>query len=94
MVPYFGIPFSAAVLLLFVAAETQMLYSGLRGVAYALMITVPIGLPLRWWCAYDWYAVNNLALWARTSGASLDSRRWGGASVSHFPLRPREVRGV
>lgn len=94
MVPHLSIPFSAAVPLLFVAVETQMLYGGLRGLAYALAITVPVALPLRWWCAYDWYAVENLILWTRTSGASMDGRRWGGASLSHFPLRMRELRGV
>jgi type IV secretion system protein VirB3 len=94
MVPFLGIPFSAAVPLLFVATETQMLFGGLTGVAYALAITAPIALPLRWWCSYDWYAVENVILWMRTSGPAMDGRRWGGASLSHFPLRTTEIRGV
>jgi hypothetical protein len=32
--------------------------------------------------------------WARTAGPAFDNRRWGGASLSHFPLRPAEPRGL
>jgi len=56
------------------------------------LLLVAVGLPLRAWVSYDWYAIEVLMAWGRTSGPALDSARWGGASVSHFPLHPRHRR--
>lgn len=92
MVPFVGLPFSAAVPLLFAAAEVQMAVGGLKGVGYAALLLVSIGLPLRAWVSYDWYAIEVLMAWGRTSGPALDSARWGGATVSPFPLHPRHRR--
>lgn len=92
MVPFVGLPFSAAIPLLFAGAEVQMAVGGLQGLAYAALLAAAVGAPLRAWVSHDWYAVEVLAAWARTSGPALDSARWGGASVSPFPLRPRHRR--
>jgi type IV secretory pathway VirB3-like protein len=94
MVPILGIPFSAAVPLVLLAAEVQMQIQGIRGLLYAAGIIATVTGPLRIWVSYDWYAVECLMAWARTAAAALDSRYWGGASVSHFPLRPAEPRGL
>ena len=94
MVPGLGIPFTAAVPTLFAATEVQMAVTGWQGLLYAAGIVLAITVPLRVWTSYDWYAVECLMAWARTSGPALDNRRWGGASVSHFPLRPTEPRGM
>ena len=94
MVPGLGIPFSAAVPTLLVAAEVQMAVTGLQGLAYAAGIVLAVTLPLRVWVSFDWYAVECLMAWARTAGPAFDNRRWGGASLSHFPLRPVEPRGL
>ena len=60
MVPFVGLPFSAAVPLLFAAAEVQMAVGGLKGVGYAALLLVAVGLPLRAWVSYDWYAIEVL----------------------------------
>lgn len=98
MVPFVGLPFSAAVPLVVAAAEVQMAVTGLQGVAYALVLLATVGLPLRVWVSYDWYAIENVALWLRTMGPALDATRWGGSTASHAPLLPkwlaRETRGM
>lgn len=98
MVPRIGLPFSAAMPILIVAAEIQIGVHGLLGVAYALGFIVAVILPLRVWVSFDWYAIEILLAWGRTSGSALDNATWGGSSVSHFPINPRslrrEVRGI
>ncbi len=94
MVPGLGIPFTAAGPLLLAAAEVQMAVTGLLGLAYAAGLVAVVAGTLRIWVAYDWYAMECVMVWARTSGPALDNRRWGGSSVSHFPLRATTVRGM
>ena len=94
MVPGLGIPFTAAVPMLLAAAEIQMAVTGWRGFLYAAGIVIAITVPLRIWVSFDWYAVECLMAWARTSGPAMDNRFWGGASLSHYPLRPAEPRGL
>jgi type IV secretory pathway VirB3-like protein len=94
MVPLLGIPLSAAVPTLLAASEVQMAVTGLQGLLYAAGIVLAVTVPLRVWVSYDWYAVECLMVWARTSGPALDNRRWGGASVSHFPLKAEASRGM
>lgn len=98
MVPGIGLPWDAAVPMLFVAAEVQMAVTGVQGAAYAALLLAVIGLPLRVWVSYDWYAVRNVFVYLRTMAPALDARAWGGSTVSHFPLHPkaraREVRGM
>ena len=98
MVPAIGLPWEAAVPLALAAAEVQMAVTGLKGLAYAVGLMVAIGLPLRVWVSYDWYAIRAVGVWLRTMGPALDVRSWGGATVSPFPLHPkwlkRETRGM
>jgi len=98
MVPIIGLPFSAAVPLLLIATEVQIGVSGIKGMAYAALIVAAIALPLRAWVSFDWYAIDVLLAWARTSGRALDATRWGGSSLSHFPIHPAhraaEPRGM
>ena len=95
MVPFVGLPLSAAVPLLLAAVEVQMAVTGLKGLAYAAGLCLAVGAPLRLWVAHDWYAIECLSVAARTSLPALDNRRWGGATVSHAPIRDRrgEARG-
>ncbi len=94
MVPWLGIPFSAAVPMLLIAAEVQMAVTGLQGLAYAIGIVLLVTVPVRIWVAYDWYAIECVIAWARTAGPAFDNPRWGGSSVSPFPVRPAEPRGL
>ena len=98
MVPGIGLPFSAAVPLVVAAAEVQVAAAGLKGVAYAALLLVAVGLPLRVWVSFDWYAIECVFVWLRTMGPALDARRWGGSTASHFPLNPKalaaEIRGM
>ena len=94
MVPGLGIPFSAAVPTLLAAAEVQMAVTGIQGLLYAAGIVLAVTVPLRVWVSFDWYAVECLMAWARTAGPAFDNRRWGGSSLSHFPLHPAEWRGI
>lgn len=96
MVPYIALPLSAAVPLLLVAVEIQMAVTGIKGVIGALVTFAIIAAPLRVWVSYDWYAVECLMVAARTSAPGLDNSRWGGATVSHFPIRDTrgETRGM
>lgn len=98
MVPFVGLPIEAAVPLIVAAAEVQMAVTGLQGVAYAALLLVVVGLPLRVWVSYDWYAIRNVALWLRTMGPAVDGPAWGGATVSPMPAHPRnrrrETRGM
>jgi type IV secretory pathway VirB3-like protein len=96
MVPHIGLPLSAAVPLLLIAVEVQMAVTGIKGVAYAVGVLIAIGAPLRVWVSYDWYAIECLMAAARTSLPAMDSRMWGGASVSPFPVstKRRETRGM
>ncbi|NOG73586.1 MULTISPECIES: VirB3 family type IV secretion system protein [Roseicella] len=94
MVPGLGIPFTAAVVVLLGAAEVQMAVTGWQGLLYAAGLIAAVAGPLRIWVSYDWYAMECLFVWARTSGPALDNRRWGGSTVSHFPLKPSSIRGL
>lgn len=94
MVPGLGIPLSAATPLLFVAAEVAIMFGGFTGVGYGLGIAAGIGLPLRWWVSFDWYGVECLLVHARTNFLILDARRWGGSSMSPFPIHSAEIRGM
>jgi type IV secretory pathway VirB3-like protein len=94
MVPILGIPFSAATPLMFIASEMAIGFGGFTGIGYGLAIAAGIGLPLRWWVAFDWYGVECLIVHARTNFLIARAARWGGASMSHFPALSREVRGM
>jgi type IV secretory pathway VirB3-like protein len=98
LVPWIGLPFSACLLLGLVCVELAMFWGGLSGTISAAGLFVAIWAPLRWWVERDWYALAVIGVWFRTSSAAFDAPRWGGATITHFPLSPRhrrqEVRGL
>jgi type IV secretory pathway VirB3-like protein len=98
MVPRIGLPFSAAVPIVICMVEIQMSVTGLQGLLYAAAFGAAVWLPLRVWVSFDWYAIEVLMAWCRTAGPAMDNAKWGGSSVSHFPINPRrlaeEVRGI
>lgn len=98
MVPRVGIPLSAALPLGVIAAEVQMIVTGIWGFVYAFLVFGAFALPLRAWVTYDWYGMEVLRVWLRTSGPAFDNHLWGGSTLSPAPLRPknlrREIRGM
>jgi type IV secretory pathway VirB3-like protein len=98
MVPRIGIPLSAALPLGVVCVEVQMAITGFLGVVYAAVILLAIAVPLRVWISFDWYGLEVLMVWLRTMARALDRWKWGGASMSPFPLHPKnrqaDRRGV
>ena len=94
MVPRIGLPFLAALPLCFVGVQIAMALTGLQGIAAGLIVMACIGLPLRLWVSYDWYAVNVLMTFIQTACRSLDSHTYGGSTVSHFPLHPKNRRNI
>lgn len=60
-----------------------------------LVIIVPLWLATRELVARDYNAAGVVMLYLRTAGRSVDSRKWGGASVSPNPIRlARRGRGM
>jgi type IV secretion system protein VirB3 len=54
-----------------------------------LAIMIPLWLAARELVARDYNAVGVVVLYLRTAGRSVDSHKWGGASVSPLPIRIR-----
>lgn len=88
MVPWVGLPYSAAIPLIFVCIEVTLLVGGFRGWGYGIGIFIAVAAPLRVLVSRDWYAVDVARVALATTALALDSRSWGGNTVSHFPIRP------
>lgn len=80
-----GIPLALAALLLMLAGLIVVV---LKNPLY-LAIMLPLWFAARELVARDYNAVGVMLLYLRTAGRSVDSRKWGGASVSPNPIRIR-----
>jgi type IV secretion system protein VirB3 len=56
---------------------------------FYLMVMLPLWFAARELVARDYNAVGVLLLYLRTGGRSVDSDKWGGASVTPLPVRLR-----
>ena len=54
-----------------------------------LVLMLPLFFAARELVARDYNAVGVMLLYLRTAGRSVDSDKWGGASVTAFPIRLR-----
>ena len=54
-----------------------------------LALVLPLFFGARELVARDYNAVGVMVLYLRTAGRSVDSEKWGGASVAPFPIRLR-----
>jgi type IV secretion system protein VirB3 len=60
-----------------------------------LLIMIPLFYATREVVARDYNAIGVVLLYLKTSGRSVDSKRWGGASVTPFPIHIRNRgRGI
>lgn len=80
-----GIPLALAALLLMLAGLIVVV---LKNPLYLAMM-LPLWFAARELVARDYNAVGVMLLFMRTAGRSVDSRKWGGASVSSAPIRIR-----
>lgn len=88
---FMGVPLSVGAILLML---TGLLVVVLKNPLY-LAIMLPLWFASRELVARDYNAVGVVLLYLRTAGRSIDGRKWGGASVSPNPIRPRSgVRGM
>lgn len=88
---FMGVPLSLGAMLLMLAGLIVVLFKN----PLYLAIMAPLWLAARELVARDYNAVGVVLLYLRTAGRSVDSRRWGGASVSPTPVRGhRRGRGM
>jgi len=86
-----GVPLTVFAILLMVAGFVIVL---MRNPLY-LLIMIPLFYATREVVARDYNAIGVVLLYLKTSGRSVDSKRWGGASVTPFPIRIRNRgRGI
>ena len=81
----YGVPLTVFAILLMVAGFIIVL---MRDPLY-LLLMVPLFYATREVVARDYNAIGVVLLYLRTSGRSVDTRQWGGASVAPFPVRIR-----
>ena len=82
---FMGVPLTVGAILLMLAGFVVVL---LKNPLY-LFVMVPLWFAARELVARDYNAVGVVLLYLRTAGRSVDSGRWGGASVAPLPIRIR-----
>jgi type IV secretion system protein VirB3 len=82
---FMGVPLAVGAILLMLAGLLVVI---LKNPLY-LAVMLPLWFAARELVARDYNAVGVVLLYLRTAGRSVDSRRWGGASVSPNPMRIR-----
>ncbi len=88
---FMGVPLALGAVLLML---TGLLVVLLKNPFY-LILMLPLYFAARELVARDYNAVGVALLFLRTAGRSVDSDKWGGASVTPLPIRLRtRVRGM
>jgi type IV secretion system protein VirB3 len=82
---FMGVPLAVGAILLMVAGLIVVLFKD----PLYLVVMAPLWFAARELVARDYNAVGVVLLYLRTAGRSVDSRKWGGASVSPAPIRLR-----
>jgi type IV secretion system protein VirB3 len=82
---FMGVPLNLGAMLLMLAGLVVVLFKN----PLYLTIMAPLWLAARELVARDYNAVGVVLLYLRTAGRSVDSKRWGGASVSPAPIHDR-----
>jgi type IV secretion system protein VirB3 len=80
---FLGVPLALGALLLMVAGFIVVL---LKNPLY-LVVMAPLWFAARELVARDYNATAVVLLYLRTAGRAVDSRPWGGASVTPLPIR-------
>jgi type IV secretion system protein VirB3 len=82
---FLGVPLTVGAIMLMMTGLIVVIFKN----PFYLAIMVPIWFGARELVARDYNAVDVVLLYLRTAGRSVDSLRWGGASVSPHPIRIR-----
>ncbi len=82
---FMGVPLTLGAILLMLGGFIVVLFKN----PLYLLVMVPLCFAARELVARDYNAVGVVLLYLRTAGRSVDSRRWGGASVTPLPIRIR-----
>ncbi len=82
---FMGVPLALGAIFMMLAGFIVVL---LKNPLY-LVIIIPIWFAARELVSRDYNAVGVVLLYLRTAGLSVDSRHWGGASVTPMPIRVR-----
>ncbi len=80
---FMGVPLILGAMLLMLAGLIVVLFKN----PLYLTVMAPLWMAARELVARDYNAVGVVLLYLRTAGRSVDSKRWGGASVSPAPVR-------
>jgi type IV secretion system protein VirB3 len=90
IMPLLGLPHGLALLFVVTGAETVIFTKGF----IALLALVPLWAAATLYVRNDWNAMRVLGLFLRSKIKSVDVHRWGGASLSPFPLQSTAPRGI
>lgn len=82
---FMGVPLALGAIFLMMTGLIVVLFKN----PLYLAIMVPVWLASRELVARDYNAVGVVLIYLRTAGRSVDSDRWGGASVTPHPIRIR-----
>ena len=82
---FMGVPLTVGAILLMLAGFIVVLFKN----PLYLFVMVPLWFAARELVARDYNAVGVVILYLRTAGRSVDTGRWGGASVAPLPIRIR-----
>jgi type IV secretion system protein VirB3 len=88
---FMGVPLAVGAILLMLTGLIVVIFKN----PFYLAVMLPVWFAARELVARDYNAVGVALLYLRTAGRSVDSARWGGASVSPAPIRHRNLgRGI
>src|SRR5215469_9300799 len=90
IMPLLGLPHGLALFFIVAGAETVILTKGF----ITLMALFPLWAGATLYVRNDWNAMRVLGLFLRSKVKSVDVHRWGGASLSPFPLRSKMPRAI
>ena len=88
----FGLPYPAAVFLLFVGYVIQTNLTGWYGLTWAASVVGPCWILAAALVRHDTYGAHVAVAWARMCLPILGKTHWGGASCSPLPVRKRKMR--
>jgi type IV secretion system protein VirB3 len=83
---FMGVPLAVGAILLVLTGLIVVIFKN----PFYLAVMLPVWFAARELVARDYNAVGVTLLYLRTAGRSVDSIRWGGASVSPNPIRSRD----
>jgi type IV secretion system protein VirB3 len=90
LMPILGLPHSLAIIFVCAGAEIVITTQSFLDELFL----VPLWLIAFFYVRNDYNAVRILMIWLQSSARSLDAWRWGGASLSPWPIRARSPRGI